>query len=45
LPATDPRELSSAELVDKVLERIASGDVEAERVPQLMDMLRAQLAR
>jgi hypothetical protein len=44
LPATDPRELSSAELVDQVLQRIASGQVEAEQVTPLMDTLRTQLA-
>lgn len=43
LPAADPRELSSAELVDQVLQRIASGEVEAKQVTPLMDTLRAQL--
>lgn len=43
LPAADPRELSSPELVDQALQRIASGEVEAEQVTPLMDTLRAQL--
>lgn len=43
LPAADPRELSMDELVDQVLQGIASGEVEAEQVVPLMDTLRAQL--
>lgn len=39
------RELSMPELVDKVLERIASGEVEPDAVAPLMDKLRAQVTR
>jgi len=41
---TDVRSLSSAELTDQLLQRIAAGEVPAEDVPRLMDMLRQQIA-
>jgi len=39
----DVRSLPSEELTDLVLQRIADGDVPAADVPQLMDVLRAQV--
>ena len=39
----DVRELPAAELADLVLQRIAAGEVPAEDVPRLMDVMRAQI--
>ena len=39
----DVRDLSAAELTDRVLQRIAAGEVPAEDVPRLMDAMRAQI--
>ena len=38
------RDLTTPELVDKVLERIARGEVEPDRVSALMDQVRTQVA-
>jgi len=39
----DVRRLPASELVDQVLQRIAEGNVPADKVPQLMDAMRAQI--
>jgi hypothetical protein len=40
----DARELPTADLVDRLLQDIAAGEVPAAEVPQLMDALRIQIA-
>ncbi len=40
---SDVRELPTAELVDKLLQDIAAGDVPAADVPRLMGALREQI--
>jgi hypothetical protein len=41
---SDARELPTTELVDRVLQDIASGDIPADDVPQLMAAVRAEFA-
>ena len=43
MAAAETRELSSAELTDVVLQRIAGGEIESNEVPRLMDLLRTQI--
>ena len=43
MAAAETRELSSAELTDMVLQRIAGGEIESNEVPRLMDLLRTQI--